>query len=62
MLRIDGWTDWGEIFFGHSWVAVGCYRLKLLFLKLNFFSNIFFHGQRRALQLVFYKKHKDRKF
>ena len=36
-----GWTDWADIFCEHSWVAVGCYRLK----KLIFF----FNGQRRAL-------------
>ena len=23
----NGWTDWAEIFCGHSWVAGGCYRL-----------------------------------
>ena len=42
MLRIEGWTDWGEIFCGHSWVAMGCYRLKLLFLKFKFIFKYFF--------------------
>ena len=37
------WTDWAEFFRGQSWVGGGC------------FPNIFFHGQRRALQLVLYK-------
>ena len=26
--RPNGWTDWAEIFCGHSWLAGGCYRLK----------------------------------
>ena len=26
--RPNCWTDWAEIFCGHSWVARGCYRLK----------------------------------
>ena len=31
MLRIAGiWAD-ADIFCGHSWVAVGCFRLKKLF-------------------------------
>ena len=34
MLRIEGWTDWGEIFCGHSWVAVRCYRLKIVVFKI----------------------------
>jgi len=50
-----GWTDWAEFFFGHSWVASGCYRVMSL-KNLNFFSNFlkifFFHGQ-RVLQLVY---------
>ena len=53
--RPNGWTDWAEIVCGHSWVAGGCYRLKKLdfFFQNIFFFYIFFHGQRRALQLVF---------
>ena len=31
----------------------GCYRLKKF--KKKFYSNFFFHGQRRALQLVYIK-------
>ena len=46
--RPNGWTDWAEIFCGHSEVAGGCHRLK----KFEIFSFKIFHGQRRALQLV----------
>ena len=35
--RSNGWTEWADIF--------GCLRLKIF--------EFFFHGQRRALQLVF---------
>ena len=24
----NSWTEWADIFCGHSWVAGGCYRLK----------------------------------
>ena len=54
----NGWTDWAEIFCGHLWVAGGCYRLKKNsnFFPENVFIKIFFfHGQRRALQLVTFK-------
>ena len=37
MLRIGGQT--AEIFCGHSWVAGGCHRLKII--KKKFFQNIF---------------------
>ena len=62
--RSNGWTEWAEIFCGHSWVVGfrGCLRLKktrnfVLQVKIcfKFFFSIFFcHGQRRALQLVSY--------
>ena len=26
--RLNDWTDWAQIFYGHSWVAGGWYRLK----------------------------------
>ena len=45
--RPNGWTDWAEIFCGHSWVAGGLKN------PIFFFQNFFFHEQRRALQLVF---------
>ena len=46
------WTDWADIFCGHSWVAGECYRLKKrkLFFSKFFFSNSFFL---RALQVAF---------
>ena len=53
--RPNGWTDWADIFCGHSGVAEGWHRLKKnskIFFKIYFFSTFFFHGQRRALQLV----------
>ena len=56
----NGWTDWAEFFCGHSWMAGGLYRLKKFenyFSKFFFLENLFFHGQRRALQLVGYKIH-----
>ena len=63
MLRIAGQTA-GPIglnfFCGHSGVAEGCYLnfyfSKYFFVKFffNFFLIFFFHGQRRALQLVSY--------
>ena len=45
-----------KFFYGHSGVVGGCLRLKkfelfYIFSKF-FFKFIFFHGQRRALQLV----------
>ena len=45
--RPNGWTEWADIFCGHSWVA----RLKIKYLKKKKF-----HWQRWALQLVFIKK------
>ena len=37
--RPNGWTDWAEIFCGHSWVAWGWYRLKIQKKKIStFFS------------------------
>ena len=42
----NGWTDWADIFWGHSLAKK---IQKKIFL--NFFLN-FFHGQCRALQLV----------
>ena len=45
--RPNGWTDWAEFACGHLWVAGA--RLK----KIEFFFKIFFHGQRRSLQLVY---------
>ena len=49
--RPNGWTDWADIFCGHSWVAGGCYRLKKFkFFFQNFFFRKFFYP--RALQLV----------
>ena len=63
MLRIAGiWAD-ADIFCGHSWVAMGCFRLKKLIFLQNFFVLLkiflfkFFHGQCRALQLVFMWHH-----
>ena len=54
MLHIAGQTAGtiGRNFFvdTHGWPG-GCYRLK----KSNFFQIIFFHGQRRAFQLVVFK-------
>ena len=36
--RPNGWTDWAELFCGHSWVARGFHRLKnsMIFFLLNF--------------------------
>jgi len=50
--RPNGWTEWADNFCGYSWVAWGRHRLK----KIDFFFKIiiFFHRQRRALQLVIY--------
>ena len=55
--RPNSWTEWTEIFCGHSWVAggvigkkIGCFSLKVYFFKIFFFP----HEQRRALQLVSY--------
>ena len=31
--RTNGWTDWAEIFCGHSRVAEGCLRLKKIFFS-----------------------------
>ena len=52
----NGWTEWAEIFCGHTWVVGEFYRLKkvrIFFLTLK--KKFFFHMQRRALQLVNYK-------
>ena len=35
--RPNGSTEWAEIFSGHSWVAGGCFRLKI-----DFFSKLYF--------------------
>ena len=44
--RPNGWTDWAEIFCGHSGVAGGCFRQKksIIFLKtfLKKIKNFFF--------------------
>ena len=62
--RPNGWTEWADIFCGHSWVAGVCLRLKRIetFLLKYFFKNFnfffFFFGQRRILQLVS-TKHKN---
>ena len=60
--RPNGWIDWAEICFGHSWVSGRYYRLKINqnFEKiLNFLSfHFFLQGQRRALQLVCNKNKK----
>jgi len=59
--RPNGWTEWAEIFCGHSWVCVECFSLKKLILFSKVFFIFFFkfyfifHGQRRALQLVVYQ-------
>ena len=45
--RPNGWTKWTEIFWGHSWLAEGCHRLKKIehFIfkqkKSNFFQICF---------------------
>ena len=31
--RQNDWTDWAEIFCGHSWMAEGCYKLYSYRLK-----------------------------
>ena len=36
--RPIGWTEWDDIFCGHSWVAWGSSRLKKLNFKEFFFS------------------------
>ena len=46
--RPNSWTDWAEIFCGHSGVAEGVIGKK----NRTFFQIFFFHGQRRALQLA----------
>ena len=38
--RPNGWTEWAEIFCGHSRVAEGCLRLKK---SIFFFKLLFFH-------------------
>ena len=45
----NGWTDWTEIFCGHSCLGGGIIGYKNSKLSVQFFL---FHGQRRALQLV----------
>ena len=55
--RPNGWTEWADIFCGHSWLASGFFRPKnefvFNFFFVNFLLQIFvFHGQPRALQLV----------
>ena len=56
MLHIAGQTagliGLVDIFCGHPWVAGGCYGLQNFKKKFKFFQISFFHGQRRALQLV----------
>ena len=46
--RPNGRTDRAEILCGHGWPG-GCNRLN----KFEIIFNIFFHGQRQALQLVY---------
>ena len=41
--RPNGWTEWAEIFCGHSWVVRGCLRLK----KSNIFFNFLSMGNAR---------------
>ena len=71
--RPNGWTDWAEFFCGHSSVAGGMLKTKnsktCFFSKKNWifwnkkiFKFVFCHGQRRALQLVFYKCEKNIKY
>ena len=48
--RPNSWTDWADIFCGHSGVAGGWHRLKKI--RKFFFQNLFFHGQQWALPLV----------
>ena len=57
--RPNGWTNWADIFWGHSWLVGGVkgYKNRCFF---KFFSKFFFifyfifsHGQRRALHIVF---------
>ena len=56
MLRIAGQTAGpiGLNFFVDTWLK----KSKIFFFK--FFKYFFFHGQRRALQLVYYKNVKPR--
>ena len=46
--RPNGWTGWAEIFWGHSGVPRGCFRLKKsIFFFIFFVFNFFIHWQRR---------------
>ena len=51
--RLNGWTDWAEIFCGHSWVAGGCYRLKN---NSKFFFQIIFLFSKKKIFKTFKKK------
>ena len=39
--RSNGWTEWADIFCGHSLVAIGCFRLKKNLTFFNFFKMFF---------------------
>ena len=60
--RPNGWTEWADIFCRHSWVAGGCFGLKIIGffqnfnLFFNFFYSYFFLRSTPGLQLLFYKK------
>ena len=59
--RPNGWTEWADIFCRHSWVAGGCFGLKIIgfFQNFNLFSIflfLFFYGQRQAFNYYFIKK------
>ena len=45
--RPNGWTEWAEIYCGHSGV---CYRLKNSKFFIQIFKKKIFHGQRWALK------------
>ena len=57
--RPNGWTNWADIFWGHSWLVGGVkgYKNRCFFKFFSkfflFFILFFSHGQRRALYIVF---------
>ena len=50
--RPNGWTERAEFFLGTLMGGWGMFQAKT---NRTFFFKLFFHGQRRALQLVYFK-------
>ena len=53
--RPNGWTEWAKKICWKSWLAVRCFRQQQKIVFFNLFALFFFyHGKRRALQLIKY--------